>query len=157
MEGYMLLVDVRPQARQHLQKHGQRLMGLNWTTTTLPFKDRENPTLGVMNNKLFVIGGVETVGAKSDTWSTTDGINWIQMNYFLTNISNGKILRFDDDDYFVGGTQWNSAGTGGSSTKAIRRYNVVSDSWDLVSNYISISFKRTYRDRCSCCKWKDLG
>lgn len=109
--------------------------GINWTTTTLPFKDRENPTLGVMNNKLFVIGGVETVGAQSDSWSTIDGINWIQMNYFIAKISNGKILRgYDDYYYFLGGTYWNTAGMGGSSTTAIRRYNTASDSWDLIGN-----------------------
>lgn len=107
--------------------------GINWTTTTLPFRERQNPTLGVMNSKLYVIGGVEIGGAKSDVWATTNGVNWVQMNDFPHKISDAKILHYSTSTILVGGMKWDTAGIGGSSSAVIWKYIPASDSWSVVS------------------------
>jgi hypothetical protein len=107
--------------------------GINWTTTTLPFRERQNPTLGVINNKLYVIGGVEIDGAKADVWSTANGVTWSRMNDFPHKTSDAKILLYNNSALFLGGIKWDTAGTGGSSSTVIWNYLPNTDSWGVVS------------------------
>lgn len=112
--------------------------GIHWTTTVLPFFERENPTLGVFNDELYVIGGVQgvlssgctlpvgystTTGlpcsyAQSDIWKTTNGITWSKVGNtsLLGSTSDAKILTYNNKLYFMGGVAWGGV-SGGSSRK----------------------------------------
>lgn len=56
--------------------------GIQWTQEVAhaPFGPRANHGLVVFNNKLWVLGGSETMlfGLKNDVWSSPDGVNWTQ-------------------------------------------------------------------------------
>ena len=87
--------------------------GKDWSleTKTANFSPRANHTLYIKNNKLFLFGGrgeyLSSLGgsARSDIWSTTDGINWIEetKNTDVGRLGSAQITEYKNLLYLVGG------------------------------------------------------
>ncbi len=54
--------------------------GITWAeaTSAAAWPARMNHTALVYNNRMWVLGGIDSVGLKNDIWSSTDGTTWAQ-------------------------------------------------------------------------------
>ncbi len=94
------------------------LDGVNWTQvlastgkgTATQFSPREDFGAVVFNNAMWVIGGWAGV-SKNDVWSSTDGINWTEVN-----ANAAFAARWGMSTLVYNNTLWLISGTSGSST-----------------------------------------
>jgi len=83
--------------------------GVQWTTTVLPFLDRDGSGFGVFKNKLYIIGGMERASwtnnpARGDIWTSTDGRNFVLTSNAPAwgNITSADLVSYNDKLYLFG-------------------------------------------------------
>lgn len=83
--------------------------GLNWAQSTPVgnvFGPRLHHKLAVLNNKMYLIGGLNDGVSYSDVWSTTNGTNWVKEvndgEYFSNRYSHEVVVK-GNAMYVIGG------------------------------------------------------
>jgi hypothetical protein len=77
------------------------------TSERLPWPDRHTAAAVVYDGRAWMIGGGFGGGAYSDVWSSTDGVNWVQVtsNPPWIERSMHSAVVFDDKMWVIGGHQ----------------------------------------------------
>lgn len=79
-------------------------------TSAAPFSGRTNLASVFFNNQFWVIGGLDSTGAKNDVWYSADGVNWK-----LATSGAAFAPRYGHQALVYGGKMWVVGGYNGSN------------------------------------------